>query len=44
MNASEKLPEGKPPFFKTWRGMYALVLGALVFQIILYYAITRFFE
>ena len=44
MVSPEKLPEGKPPFFRTWRGMYLLVLGALVFQILLYYAITRYFE
>lgn len=43
MDSPEKLPEGRPPFFKSWGGMYLLVLGALVFQIVLYYAITRFF-
>jgi hypothetical protein len=28
-----------PPFF-TWRAIYAIVIGALVFQIIIYAALT----
>ncbi|MFC5269862.1 hypothetical protein [Adhaeribacter terreus] len=43
METTEKIDTGKPPFFKTWSGMYWLVLGFLAFQIILYYAITRYF-
>ncbi|WP_018479715.1 hypothetical protein [Pontibacter roseus] len=34
----------KPPFFKSWRGMYWLVLGNLAFLIILFYIITKLYE
>jgi hypothetical protein len=44
MNQLNEKENDKPPFFKTWKGMYWLVMGALLFQIVLYYAITRFFE
>jgi hypothetical protein len=43
METTEKTDTGKPPFFRSWRGMYWLVMGFLVFQIIIYYAITRYF-
>jgi hypothetical protein len=26
----------RPPFFRTWKGMYALVIGALLGQVIVY--------
>jgi hypothetical protein len=39
----ENEEKSKPPFFKTWRDMYLLVLGFLALQIIVYYAITRYF-
>ncbi|WP_461489978.1 hypothetical protein [Pontibacter sp. HJ8] len=34
----------KPPFFKSWRGMYWLVLGNLAFLITLFYIITKIYE
>lgn len=34
----------KPPFFKRWRSLYWLVIAALIFQIILFYGITKYFE
>jgi hypothetical protein len=34
----------KPPFFKSWAGMYWLVLGNLVFLILLFYIITKIYE
>ncbi|SIT93861.1 hypothetical protein [Pontibacter indicus] len=34
----------KPPFFKSWKGMYWLVLGNLAFLIILFYTITRIYS
>lgn len=37
-------PIVKPPFFKTWAGMYWLVLGNLAFLIILFYIITKLYE
>ena len=33
-----------PPFFKTWTGMYWLVLGNLAFMIVLFYIITKLYE
>lgn len=33
-----------PPFFKSWRGMYALLLGTLVVLIILFYLFTIYFS
>jgi hypothetical protein len=35
---------GKPPFFKSWNGMYAFVLGNLVACIILFYLLTKIFN
>ena len=35
--------EEKPPVFKSWKGWYWLVMGALAFQIIIYFLITRSF-
>jgi hypothetical protein len=34
----------KPPFLKTWRNVYALVIGTLVVLIILFYLFTKYFE
>jgi hypothetical protein len=34
----------KPPFFKSWKGMYWLVLGNLAFLITLFYIITRIYS
>lgn len=34
----------KPPFFERWRSFYWVVIAALIFQIILFYAITKYFE
>ena len=39
-----KSEEDKPPFFKTWQGMYALVLGNLLFMILIFYWITASFR
>lgn len=36
--------EDKPPLFTSWRSWYALVLAALVVQMILYYWLTRSFS
>jgi len=36
-------PLDKPPFFKSWAGMYWLVLGNLVFLILLFYTITKIY-
>ena len=42
MTTEEKNTE-KPPFFKTWTGMYWLVLGNLAFMIAVFYFISRYF-
>lgn len=36
--------EESPPFFKSWRGMYWLVIGNLVFMIILFYWLTLYYS
>ncbi len=38
----QKLPDDitPPPIFKTWAGMYWLVLGNLAFFILLFYLLT----
>ncbi|MBW7468893.1 hypothetical protein ABID22_003557 [Pontibacter aydingkolensis] len=40
----EEAPISKPPFFKSWAGMYWLVLGNLAFLIILFYILTKIYE
>jgi hypothetical protein len=44
MDQESSIDNHKPPFFKSWRPFYALVIGALILQIIVFYAITRYFE
>jgi hypothetical protein len=34
----------QPPLFKSWRPVYGLVIGALIAQIVVFYAITKYFE
>ena len=36
--------EEAPPFFKSWKGWYALVLFNLVALIALFYVFTKIFE
>jgi hypothetical protein len=33
--------EEKPPFFKSWKGMYWLVLGNLALLVFLFYLFTK---
>ena len=40
----ERQDEGKPPFFSSWRALYALVLVNLGVLIALFYAFTKAFE
>ncbi len=37
-------PEDRPPFFRTWRGAYLLVLGALAVEIVLLGWLSRHFS
>jgi hypothetical protein len=32
--AADPGDEGRPPFFRTWRGAYGLVLGVLVLEVV----------
>ncbi|MEK7282797.1 MAG: hypothetical protein AAB249_03220 [Acidobacteriota bacterium] len=34
----------KPPFFRTWTGVYALVLGFLGFLVLVFYLFTRHYR
>lgn len=36
--------EEAPPFFKSWKGMYWLVIGNLIFMIILFYWLTLYYS
>ncbi len=36
--------EGKPPFFSSWRQLYLVVLGNLVFLIVIFYLFMKAFE
>ena len=40
---NKQLEDSKPPVLGSWRNLYWLVLGALVGQIIIYFAITQYF-
>ncbi len=33
-----------PPILKTWKNVYALVIGSLVFFILFLYLFTKYFE
>lgn len=33
-----------PPFFNSWNGMYALVIGVFVGLVVLFYVFTKFYE
>lgn len=36
--------ENKPPFFKSWKGMYWLVIGNLALMIVLFYCLTLYYS
>jgi hypothetical protein len=38
------MTEDRPPFFRTWTGVYALVLGFLGFLILAFYLFTRHYR
>lgn len=33
-----------PPFVKTWKQFYRLLIGWLVFLVLMFYAFTKYFE
>lgn len=36
--------EDRPPFFRSWTGVYALVLGVLGFLVLVFYLFTRHYR
>lgn len=38
------MTEDRPPFFRTWTGVYGLVLGILGFLILAFYLFTRHYR
>ena len=36
--------EEKPPFFKSWAGMYGLLMGTLAFFVLLFYLFTQHYS
>jgi hypothetical protein len=38
------MAEERPPILKTWKNLYALVIGVLVILIVLFYLFTKYFE
>lgn len=43
-NSGGEQDGGGPPFFKTWGGMYLLVLGSLVAAMVLFGVLTRVYD
>ena len=44
MTEKSKKESENPPFLKTWKNFYMLVLGNLIVLLILFYLFTGFFE
>ena len=42
--AERRIAEDRPPFFKSWSGVYAAVLGFLAFLILVFYLLTRHYQ
>ena len=36
--------QDQPPFFRSWTGMYALVLGVLAFLVLLFHLVTQHYK
>ena len=41
---TDKETQELPPFVKTWKQFYRLLIGWLVFLILIFYAFTKYFE
>lgn len=39
-----RITEDRPPFFRSWTGVYALVLGFLGFLVLLFRLFTRHYK
>lgn len=42
-NRNPSAEEERPPFFSTWRGLYAAVLGSLIFYVFLMLVFMKVF-
>ena len=40
----KQILEDKPPFFRTWTGMYALVLGVLGLLVLIFHLFTQHYQ
>ena len=34
----------KPPILSSWKQLYSIVFGFLIFQVVIYYIFTKFFS
>ncbi len=41
---NDEVKNDPPPFLKSWKQLYAIVIGELVILIVLFYWITKFFS
>ena len=39
---ARRVLDDRPPFFRTWTGVYAVVLGLLGFLVLVFHLLTRF--
>jgi hypothetical protein len=39
---ARQILDDRPPFFRSWTGVYAVVLGFLAFLILVFHLLTRF--
>jgi hypothetical protein len=40
----KRISEDRPPFFRSWTGVYAVVLGFLGFLILAFHLFTRYYR
>ena len=43
-DTERRITDDRPPFFRTWTGVYALVLGVLGFLILVFHLFTRHYR
>ena len=40
----KQIVQDQPPFFRSWTGLYALVLGVLALLVLLFYLFTQHYK
>ena len=40
----QRILQDRPPFFRTWTGVYSVVLGFLGFLVLLFHLFTRHYQ